>query len=91
MLRELERHLVNYVHVCVCITDEESEKNNAEWRAVAKKELQDWYKHHDEQLDKKRRLNRYEHCCILMSITADTVKKSILTDSIELVAIILCL
>ncbi|KAK7473883.1 hypothetical protein BaRGS_00034872 [Batillaria attramentaria] len=38
--------------------DEEEEKTKEEWRSKAKKELDDWYKHHAEQLEKTRENNR---------------------------------
>ncbi len=38
--------------------DKESEKRKAEWREIAKKELDDWYKHREEQLEKTFKLNR---------------------------------
>ena len=42
------------------ITDEESEKKKAEWREAAKKELQDWYKHREEMLEKTKVTNRLQ-------------------------------
>ena len=38
--------------------DGESEKKMEEWRAAAKKELEDWYKHCDDQLEKRKKVNR---------------------------------
>jgi len=38
--------------------DAESEKKKAEWREVARQELEDWYKHRDEQVEKSKKLNR---------------------------------
>jgi len=38
--------------------DSEEKKKVAEWREIAKKELDDWYKHHDEQLTKTKENNR---------------------------------
>ncbi|MRB67748.1 hypothetical protein GH825_30810, partial [Bacillus thuringiensis] len=38
--------------------DGESEKKMEEWRAAAKKELEDWYKHCEEQLEKRKKMNR---------------------------------
>ncbi|XP_060562344.1 clathrin light chain A-like [Ruditapes philippinarum] len=38
--------------------DEEEEKRVKEWRDIAKKELDDWYKHHEEQLTKTKENNR---------------------------------
>lgn len=38
--------------------DESEEKAKEEWRGKAKKELDDWYKHHAEQLEKTRENNR---------------------------------
>jgi len=38
--------------------DAESEKKKAEWREIARHELEEWYKHRDEQVDKSKALNR---------------------------------
>lgn len=38
--------------------DAESEKKKAEWREIARRELEDWYKHRDEQVEKSKKLNR---------------------------------
>jgi len=38
--------------------DAESEKKKAEWREIARHELEEWYKHRDEQVDKSKKLNR---------------------------------
>jgi clathrin light chain A len=38
--------------------DAESEKKKAEWREIARHELEDWYKHRDEQVEKAKLLNR---------------------------------
>jgi len=38
--------------------DIQSEKKKAEWREIAKKELEDWYKHRDEQHEKTKKNNR---------------------------------
>ncbi|XP_052260146.1 clathrin light chain A-like isoform X3 [Dreissena polymorpha] len=38
--------------------DGEEKKRIEEWRTIAKKELDDWYKHHDEQLNKTKENNR---------------------------------
>lgn len=40
-------------------SDAESEAKKNEWREIAKKELEDWYKHREEQLEKTFKLNRY--------------------------------
>ena len=42
----------------VFIADEEEAKRKEEWKNIAKKELDDWYKHHDEQLSKTKENNR---------------------------------
>ena len=47
-------------YVYVHFTDAESETKKTEWREIAKKELEDWYKHREEQLEKTFKLNRYE-------------------------------
>lgn len=38
--------------------DAESEKKKAEWREQARRELDDWHKHREEQLDKSKKVNR---------------------------------
>lgn len=38
--------------------DAESECQKAEWREQAKRELEDWYKHRMEQLEKQKKVNR---------------------------------
>ncbi len=40
--------------------DIESEKKKGEWREIAKRELEDWYKHSAEQFEKTKKNNRYE-------------------------------
>ncbi|ESN92642.1 hypothetical protein HELRODRAFT_69350, partial [Helobdella robusta] len=40
------------------VKDAESEKKKAEWRDIARKELEEWYKHRDELLDKTMKVNR---------------------------------
>jgi clathrin light chain A len=44
--------------VCSHVTDEEEKKRVIEWKEIAKKELDDWYKHHEEQLTKTKSNNR---------------------------------
>ncbi|KAK7091784.1 clathrin light chain A-like isoform X2 [Littorina saxatilis] len=39
--------------------DQQEDKAKEEWRQKAKKELDDWYKHHAEQLEKTKENNRY--------------------------------
>lgn len=38
--------------------DAESEKKKAEWRELAKRELEEWYKHREELLEKAKKANR---------------------------------
>lgn len=38
--------------------DKEEEKKKEELREIAKKELEDWYKHHEEQIAKTKAANR---------------------------------
>ncbi|XP_046574575.1 clathrin light chain B-like isoform X1 [Haliotis rubra] len=38
--------------------DKEEEQKKGEWNEVARKELEDWYKHHAEQLEKAKENNR---------------------------------
>lgn len=40
------------------LTDAEEEKKREEWRAVAKRELEEWYKHHNELILKTKEANR---------------------------------
>ncbi len=40
------------------ISDVESETRKGEWHEIAKKELEDWYKHRAEQLEKTKVNNR---------------------------------
>lgn len=42
----------------LAVKDEESEKKKGEWREIAKKELEDWYRHRNEQLEKTKANNR---------------------------------
>merc|ERR1711976_526556 len=45
--------------------DVESEKRKAEWREVAKKELEEWYKHRAEQFEKTKVNNREHEAAII--------------------------
>lgn len=38
--------------------DAESEKKKAEWREIARRELDEWHKHREEQLEKSKKVNR---------------------------------
>lgn len=38
--------------------DAEEEKKKEEWREAAKKELEEWYKHHAETINKTKTTNR---------------------------------
>lgn len=38
--------------------DEQEEKKKKEWQEIAKKELADWYKNHEEQIAKTKAANR---------------------------------
>lgn len=38
--------------------DAEEAQKKEEWRESAKKELDDWYKHHNEQVHKTKETNR---------------------------------
>lgn len=40
--------------------DREEEKKKLELREEAKKELEDWYKHHEESISKTKASNRYK-------------------------------
>ena len=51
MIKNISYHISN-------IDEEEGEKKT-EMREIAKKELDDWYKHHAEQLEKTKENNRY--------------------------------
>lgn len=39
-------------------SDAEEEKKKEEWREAAKKELEEWYKHHAEAINKTKTTNR---------------------------------
>lgn len=45
--------------------DREEEKKKEELREQAKKELEDWYKHHEETISKTKSSNRY---CVYLVI-----------------------
>lgn len=38
--------------------DAESERKKAEWRDIARKELEEWFKHRNEQVEKAKKVNR---------------------------------
>lgn len=40
------------------LLDAEEEKKREEWREAAKKELEEWYKHHAEAINKTKTTNR---------------------------------
>lgn len=44
--------------------DAEEEKKKEEMLKVAKKELEDWYKTHEEQIAKTKAANRYYYCLL---------------------------
>lgn len=44
------------VNFCV---DKEEEKKKQEWREIAKKELEEWYRNHEEAIAKTKAANRY--------------------------------
>lgn len=50
------------IKCCLCLLtyflDAESENQKAEWREQAKHELEDWYKHRTEQVEKQKKVNR---------------------------------
>lgn len=53
----------SFVYMCsygedYFIADADSEQRKAEWREIAKKELEDWCKHREEQLEKTKASNR---------------------------------
>lgn len=39
--------------------DKEEEKKKQEWREIAKKELEEWYRNHEEAIAKTKAANRY--------------------------------
>lgn len=63
--------LVSFSFVILIIfVDEEEERKKKEMKEQARKELEDWYKHHKEAIDKTRSANRsvlYMHYLILFS------------------------
>ena len=52
-------HLYLYLYLFALFSDEEEQVAMEEWRAQARKELDDWYRHRDEQFQKAKALNRY--------------------------------
>lgn len=40
------------------VLDAEEEKKKEKWREAAKKELEEWYKHHAEAINKTKTTNR---------------------------------
>jgi len=53
------RYFLRTVWVRVQIfLDTEEEKKKEEWREAAKKELEEWYKHHAEAINKTKTTNR---------------------------------
>lgn len=61
--------------------DREEEKKKLELREEAKKELEDWYKHHEESISKTKASNRYNYinkmCGNLVFIPTKQIKFSI--------------
>ena len=56
--------------VLLLVADAEEAQKMIEWRAQASKELEDWYKHRNQQLDKTKGSNRLVAC--LLHITYKT-------------------
>jgi len=44
--------------------DAESERKKAEWRDIARRELEEWYKHRNEQVDKAKKSQQRKRGCI---------------------------
>lgn len=49
-----------YLHITLyaIYLDAEEEKKKEEWREAARKELEEWYKHHAEAISKTKTTNR---------------------------------
>ena len=48
----------NKKKITIVLVDSDEAQKIMEWRAQASKELEDWYKHRNEQLDKAKSSNR---------------------------------
>lgn len=49
---------ISYIILFTNFLDAEEEKKREEWREAAKKELEEWYKHHAETINKTKTTNR---------------------------------
>jgi hypothetical protein len=47
------------LHILINISDANEEKRKEELREGAKKELAEWYRHHEDQIAKTKTANRY--------------------------------
>lgn len=49
---------ISFILKIIHLLDAEEEKKKEEWREAAKKELEEWYKHHAEAISKTKTTNR---------------------------------
>lgn len=49
----------NTLNTLISILDAEEEKKKEELRQIAKRELEEWYRHHNELIVKTKQANRY--------------------------------
>lgn len=54
----LSNSMLSCSSLCANCLDAEEEKKKEEWREAAKKELEEWYKHHAEAINKTKTTNR---------------------------------
>lgn len=52
------RYLNCIVFIWLICVDKEEEKKKLEWREIAKKELEEWYRNHEEAIAKTKAANR---------------------------------
>lgn len=48
----------SYLNLILYHADREEEKKKQEWREIAKKELEEWYRNHEEAIAKTKAANR---------------------------------
>jgi hypothetical protein len=51
--------MASLLHILTDISDANEEKRKEELREGARKELAEWYRHHEEQIAKTKTANRY--------------------------------
>lgn len=50
--------VLSKLEYCFFLIDKEEEKKKQEWREIAKKELEEWYRNHEEAIAKTKAANR---------------------------------